>query len=253
MRALRPSSSREHTAGLPPRRCSPRPGDATADALEAAGYRVLRQPDAVGLTDLWNRVAAYALRADYRFFALLNNDVLVPDGAFAALTAALLAPNGLRSPKPPIAACAPNAGGGSYFFLDFDGDAERKYAASPLAYARVGSAASRARPRLSAWAEGQRGIGFRLPGWTAYCSLFDVAWVRDHAFPDGRLWNDTRWKNFGQEAELTKRTRTKVEYVPDAAVFHFRGGTLPAKACQNGHRDCATWQSGHRRDMRIDV
>ena len=93
----------------------------------------------------------------------------------------------------------------------------------------------------------------RLPGWTAFFFLVDAAWARARLLEGGRLWNDTRWKNFGQEAELSKRTRTKVEYAPDAYVFHFRGGTLGAKACQNGHKDCATWQKNHRPDVGVYV
>ena len=84
-------------------------------------------------------------------------------------------------------------------------------------------------------------------------TIVDAAWARAHLLEGGRLWNDTRWKNFGQEAELSKRTRTKVEYAPDAYVFHFRGGTLGAKACQNGHKDCATWQKNHRPDVGVYV
>ena len=46
---------------------SPRPGDETADALEAAGFRVLRQPRPVGLTDLWNRAVADAANRGYAY------------------------------------------------------------------------------------------------------------------------------------------------------------------------------------------
>mmetsp|Transcript_8239 Transcript_8239/g.12580 ORF Transcript_8239/g.12580 Transcript_8239/m.12580 type:complete len:107 (-) Transcript_8239:25-345(-) len=80
--------------------------------------------------------------------------------------------------------------------------------------------------------------------------------------------------NYGQEDELLKRTilyyhtkeskrkplplhlthyakfsqRTFVGHVTDAYVYHFRGGTLPARLCKNGRLDCATWQRNHRAD-----
>ncbi|KAH8047553.1 hypothetical protein JL722_12996 [Aureococcus anophagefferens] len=236
---------------------SPRPGDRTADALEAAGYEVLRQPGAVpeatGLTDLWNRAVALGLARGYEAILVANNDVLVPDGAVAALLAALRAPSPprLKSPKPPVVVPAPNDGGGSYHFYAADGAREASYAGQALSFARVGGGA--ATPIRNAWARDVANVGYRLPGWTAFFFLLDAAWARAHLLEGGRLWNDTRWKNFGQEAELSKRTRTKVEYAPDAYVFHFRGGTLGAKACQNGHKDCATWQKNHRPDVGVYV
>lgn len=196
---------------------------------------------------------ALGLARGYEAILVANNDVLVPDGAVAALLAALRAPSPprLKSPKPPVVVPAPNDGGGSYHFYAADGAREASYAGQALSFARVGGGA--ATPIRNAWARDVANVGYRLPGWTAFFFLLDAAWARAHLLEGGRLWNDTRWKNFGQEAELSKRTRTKVEYAPDAYVFHFRGGTLGAKACQNGHKDCATWQKDHRPDVGVYV
>ena len=126
----------------------------------------------------------------------------------------------------------------------------------------------------------------------------ETKWVKKWSYADGRLWNDTRWKNFGQEAELKLRANIRRiqyrrpsgiclldasicyglqedgtgsptlqksaatalvrprsgrhrRYVEDGYVYHFRGGTLTAMECQNGHRDCALWQIGHRPDVFI--
>jgi hypothetical protein len=68
----------------------------------------------------------------------------------------------------------------------------------------------------------------------------------DHS---GRLWNDTRWKNYNQEKSLEDRTHLTPVGVQNAFVFHFRGSTLEPGPCKNGWLDCATWQTNHRPDM----
>ena len=81
-----------------------RNAESPTQALEAAGYEVLRQPQAVGLTDLWNRAVRLGLERGYASILLANNDVLVPDGAIGLLRAALEAEprRDLKSPKPMI-------------------------------------------------------------------------------------------------------------------------------------------------------
>lgn len=71
---------------------SPYPGDSTADFIEAAGIMVLRQPKAIGLSDLWNRLFRYAFFDQAHVYDNLifsNNDVLVPPGVVTDMTAVL--------------------------------------------------------------------------------------------------------------------------------------------------------------------
>ena len=78
--------------------------------------------------------------------------------------------------------------------------------------------------------------------------------ANENLLPDGsgRLWNDTRWKNYGQEKHLNDFARTRparVVGLRHAYVYHYRGGTLDSRNCKNGWLDCATWQTNHRPDM----
>ena len=77
----------------------------------------------------------------------------------------------------------------------------------------------------------------------------NAAWARASLLPDnsGRLWNDTRWKNYAQEKNLPLTTR--IVAARQAFAFHFRGGTLDSASCKNGWLDCAVWQVNHRPDM----
>jgi GT2 family glycosyltransferase len=47
------------------------------------------QEEALGLTDLWNKIIMYAAKYNYQNVFIINNDVLVADGAIAALVSAL--------------------------------------------------------------------------------------------------------------------------------------------------------------------
>ena len=110
---------------------------------------------------------ALGLARGYEAILVANNDVLVPDGAVAALLAALRAPSPprLKSPKPPVVVPAPNDGGGSYHFYAADGFREASYAGQALSFARVGG--GDATPIRNAWARDVANVGYRLPGWAA--------------------------------------------------------------------------------------
>ena len=75
---------------------------------------------------------------------------------------------------------------------------------------------------------------------------------------DGRLFNESHNMNFGQEGEIQKRlavrrkgSGVKAYYLLNDFVYHFRGQTLGG--CQNGHKDCATWQQDHRADATYHI
>ena len=54
---------------------TPRGADTTAAFALAAGLRVLRQPAADGLTNLWNMALQYAMEQGYARIIIANNDV----------------------------------------------------------------------------------------------------------------------------------------------------------------------------------
>ena len=59
------------------------------------------------------------------------------------------------------------------------------------------------------------------------------------------------WMNYGQETELKERNHhMEILGAQNAFAYHYRGGTLPAGPCKNGWLDCASWQVGHRPDMK---
>ena len=70
------------------------------------------------------------------------------------------------------------------------------------------------------------------------------------------MFNDSAHMNFGQEAEIGERiSKSKRSFVAvlntNSYVHHFRGQTLGG--CQNGHKDCAQWQIGHRPDQNYHI
>ena len=116
---------------------------------------------------------------------------------------------------------------------------------SPLAYQRVGRAVATG---------GRSRLPVPLPSWIAYFWGLDVAFAKRMYLDDGRLFNNTQYKNFGQEGELVGRMQAKkihpsahIALAPASFVFHYRGATLGR--CKNGHTDCASWQVGHRPDF----
>ena len=86
-------------------------------------------------------------------------------------------------------------------------------------------------------------------GWMAFFFGMNAAWARESLLQDGsgRLWNDTRWKNYAQEKNIPPTTR--IVAARQAYAYHFRGSTLDSASCKNGWLDCAVWQVNHRPDM----
>jgi len=231
---------------------TPRGKDKTADFLESARIEVLRQGEANGLTDLWNKVFQFALQHEYAKVVFANNDVLVADGAISAMA------NALSNHRHISSAITKQGGAASYFFHRGTPEEER-FTSFPLNWKRT---QFEGRPQRSAWARGiakqtlkyyttGESVYYRMRTFTAFFFALDMEWATQNpiaAQAPKRFWNDSRWKNYGQEAELVRRTKEFVWHVDDAFVYHFRGATLPAYKCANGHLDCATWQKDHRAD-----
>lgn len=238
---------------------SPFPGDRTADYAEAAGLTVLRQPAPLGLSDLWNRVVRFAFFSGRRYQNLIlsNNDVLVPAGAVGSLVQALgRAPN-------QVAVTLTQRGGG----VEPLGGAGRPLAgADPdlVAFAEHPVNFMAVQARLSCAGGGGEGGGSSSGGeevvsvqlrksftgffWGLAKSAAASALLADGS---GRLFNTTARLNFGQEAELLAQLKGGVNLHLSAYVHHFRGQTLGG--CQNGHKDCAHWQEGHRADASFHI
>ena len=91
----------------------------------------------------------------------------------------------------------------------------------------------------------------RLSSFMAFCFGLRLDWVRGHLLRDGsgRLWNNTRWKNYNQEKALIESENPRIEASLGSYIFHYRGSTLEPGPCKNGWLDCAMWQNGHRPDM----
>ena len=50
---------------------------------------------------------------------------------------------------------------------------------------------------------------------------------------------------------LPQTSKGPVAVILSAYVHHYRGQTLGG--CQNGHRDCAQWQTGHHADQTYHI
>ena len=239
---------------------SPFPGDRTADYLAMGGVALVRQPAALGLSDLWNRLVRFAFKEHgYAHLIISNNDVLIPPGAVGGTVALLRAsPNkfatvlsqkgggteALGNPGTPLAG-APDA------TLKFaEHAANFRLVQAHLSRAVAGRACGAAREQGSVSVpvtERKSFIGFF---WGVSKGLADRMLLKDGS---GRLFNTTARLNFGQETELMDRIGGGANVVLNLAAYvhHFRGQTLGG--CQNGHRNCAQWQVGHHADQTYHI
>jgi len=235
---------------------SPFPGDNTAAFLEAAGIFVLRQPTALGLSDLWNRIVRFAFTDhNYAHLIISNNDVLIPPGSVGATTTLL----DLMPRK--IATVLSQKGGATESLgnkmspLESAAEDAVAFAEHPLNYRAVqalltGSMVdcSKQTNELSVpYLERKSFVGFF---WGITSELAKGLLLEDGS---GRLFNTTARLNFGQEAELMDRLNGGAQVTLNVAAYvhHFRGQTLGG--CQNGHRDCAQWQVGHHADQTYHI
>jgi hypothetical protein len=238
---------------------SPYPGDSTGDYLEAAGIAVLRQPAALGLSDLWNRIVRFAFTDHaYAHLVISNNDVLIPPGAVGGMSALLqMDPGKVATPL--------SQKGGGLESLANNGAPLKDAAADLVAFAEHPVNFRAVQAHLSRSVHGpecgshrETGIAVPVLSRKSFVGFFfglhrDLAAALTLRDGTGRLFNATARLNFGQEAELIDRLNGGAQVAVNLAVYvhHFRGQTLGG--CQNGHRDCAQWQLGHHADQTYHI
>ena len=256
---------------------TPRDGDTSEGFARAAGVPVLVQPYARGLTDLWNLVLRHCLNRGYENCFIANNDVLVGSGTVGVMVSALQGKSGAD-----LAIPLTRRGAGTYDLDQYSSiyqankqqrdpkvpvNANDNFLDSPSSFQRIqvnllppnikpssirafgGNHVLRTAPNTDASASTVDLVARPAKGWMAFFFGMRASWVAANLLPDGsgRLWNDTRWKNYAQEKNLPPTV--KIAASQQAYVHHFRGGTLDSANCKNGWLDCATWQEGHRPDM----
>jgi hypothetical protein len=233
-----------------------------------------------GLTDLWNTVVKHCLKEGYKHCFIANNDILVGSATVSVLVSAL--ESGFADLVLPLTRRGAGTGDLEQYGDDSTALARNDFLDSPLSWQRlqlgllpkrqsnhVAAAQGATSETHTATLRGghrrrRRLKGSKLhdgiidkanlvarpaKGWMAFFFGMNAAWARASLLPDGsgRLWNDTRWKNYAQEKNLPSTTR--IVAARQAYAHHFRGGTLDSASCKNGWLDCAVWQVHHRPDM----
>ena len=237
-----------------------------------------------GLTDLWNSVVKHCLQEGYVHCFIVNNDVLIGSGTVSVMVSALESRS--ADLVLPLTRRGAGTGdleqyggsGNSDAFVDSPLSFQRlQLGLLPKHLSHHSSVAGghkqnneRRTTALNDSAIKQRQRRRQLrnskiqddaqhekahfaarpaKGWMAFFFGMNAAWARASLLNDnsGRLWNDTRWKNYAQEKNLPPTTR--IVAARQAFAYHFRGGTLDSASCKNGWLDCAVWQVNHRPDM----
>ena len=224
---------------------TPRDNDQSDAFTRAAGIPTLVQPKPIGLTDLWNLVVKRGLADGRRNLFIINNDVLLGDGGIASMVSAL------ETSGADLVVPSTRFGAGQTNCPLYEQSARAKgkkaeldsFISSPANYRRVQM------ELLNDRVIGDHLTARGVPTFMAFCFGLRLDWAKKHLLSDGRLWNDTRWKNYNQEKSLMESANPRVEVALNSFVYHFRGSTLEPGPCKNGWLDCATWQTGHRPDM----
>jgi len=226
--------------------------DDQAGRLEAAGYQVLRQGRAYGLTHLWNAIYRRAAVGGYAALVVANNDLLWGHGALDRMVEKLDR-NGVGIVVPMTTELGAGSGLAVSGFYNLTETTEA-YVDEALNYNRIATALDRLPRPLP-----EDGAVPR-PVFVGFCFAVSMGFAGKLELADGNLWNGTMSQNFGQEGQLVQRINDVVRFTDpdvrkavnhialaaDAFVFHFRGSTLGG--CKNGHKLCAAWQEGHRVD-----
>jgi hypothetical protein len=201
----------------------------TSEFAAAAGIAVLKQPKAVGLTDLWNRAVHYAfVEHDYDSIIISNNDVLVPDGTVSHLSASL------RDPKWEVIAITSNARGGMPIRKYWDGltDQQIEYLEHPLSFNRMQMAVSEVAPQR---AEPASAVGF----FVAFFWGLTRSKAKQLEGPDGFIFNSTANMNFGQEKYLMGKTHNGAKVVNTNAYAYVGVFARRCAGVRGGARGCA--------------
>lgn len=225
----------------------------------------------VGLSDLWNKVIRYGITNGYEHVFVINNDVLIGDGTIGSLVAMLKESDAslvLPTTRQGAGSMAPRAwaapgtdkdgrpGGRAY---EPRKASNFNFIGSPLSFNRLQSEMNAKLELVQSGPEqGKRKavVATNVPSFMAFFWGVKAEWVKAHLLPDGtgRLFNNTRWMNYGQEAHL-KNTHPDMNIAGclNSFAYHYRGSTLVSGACKNGWLDCAPWQKNHRPDMLKDA